>query len=51
MNTQTTRPSTARAQVRQLLGLCAWITLDVLVSWVWSLAGSRAAGLFCHESA
>jgi hypothetical protein len=50
MNTQTTQPSTAKTQVRQLLNFCCWIALDALVSWVWSLAGSRV-GLFCHESA
>lgn len=50
MTVQTTQPSTMGAKARQLMGLCAWIILDALASWVWSLAGGRAAGLLCHES-
>jgi hypothetical protein len=50
MNVQTTEPSMTGAKAGRLIGLCAWIMLDALASWVWSLAGARAAGLLHHES-
>jgi hypothetical protein len=52
MKAQITLPATTgtpRVQWLKMLGQGGWIALDALASWVWSLAGARAAELFPHD--